>query len=134
MPFIIVFEALRREVRSKCPGNLAMIEESLDDLKGKVVALIGVLKSVVKERQFACSKKLSDSDSILCQSCKCYVHMRSIKGRRKHDDKFECQTCISQEIDTAEECPGIELNFQFLEVLEKVFYLLVTIGALAQLT
>ena len=44
----------------------------------------------------------------------------------KEDSK--CQTCANQQTDKAEDCPGIELNDQSLEILEKFCYLGETIS------
>ena len=44
------------------------------------------------------------------------------------DSKFKCQTCMNQQMDIAEDYPGIELHGQSLEIVEK-FYLGDTTGA-----
>ena len=37
----------------------------------------------------------------------------------KQDSVFKCRFCLSQETDTAEECPHIEVNGQSLDAEEK---------------
>ena len=39
------------------------------------------------------------------------------------NSKFKCQSCANQQVNIAEDCPGIELNGQSLEIVEKFFYL-----------
>lgn len=46
--------------------------------------------------------------------------------RQKQYYKFNFLNCASQEIDIVEECPGIELNSNFREFVEKTYYLLDT--------
>ena len=64
------------------------------------------------------------SNSNLCQFCKCQIHKRfcGIKGELKEDSEFEYQTCAIEETDIPEECPGIQLNGQSLEIVEKFCY------------
>ena len=52
------------------------------------------------------------------------MHKRcsGIRGKVKENSKFKCQTCANQQTDVAVDCPGIELNSQFLETMKK-FYL-----------
>ena len=40
----------------------------------------------------------------------------------KEDSEFEYQTCAIEETDIPEECPGIYLNGQSLEIVEKLCY------------
>ena len=47
----------------------------------------------------------------------------------KEDSKFKCQSCANQQTNIAEDCPGVELNNQSHEVVEKFYYLGGTIGA-----
>ena len=82
--------------------------------------------------KFLCAvcRKDVGSNSILCQFCRCWVHKRcsGIRGKLKVDSKFKCQTCMNQQMDIAEDYPGIELHGQSLEIVEK-FYLGDTTGA-----
>ena len=59
--------------------------------------------------------------SMLCQFYRCQVHKRfsGIRGKLKKDSKFKCQTCANKQIHIAEDCPGIEMNGQSLEIVEK---------------
>ena len=49
------------------------------------------------------------------------MHKRcsGIRGKLKEDIKYKSQTCASQQTDKTADCPGIELNAQFLEIVEK---------------
>ena len=52
----------------------------------------------------------------------------------KKGSKFECKKCANQQRDIADNFPGIELNEQLLEIVERVCYLgdtiKVSVGAL----
>ena len=52
-----------------------------------------------------------------------------IRGRLKEDSKFKYHKCANQPTDVAEDCPGIKLNGQSLEIAEKYCYLHNTMGA-----
>ena len=39
------------------------------------------------------------------------------------NSKFKCQACANQQVNIAEDCPGIELNGPSLEIVEKFCYL-----------
>ena len=69
-----------------------------------------------------------DSCSILSRFCRCWVHKRcsGIRGKLEEDTKFKC---ANQQTDIAEECLGIELNGQSLEIEEEFCYLGDIIGA-----
>ena len=67
-------------------------------------------------------KKGVGSNYILWQFCRWWVHKKGIRGKRKKDSKFKCQTCEKQRTDTARDCPGIELNGQSLKIQEKFCY------------
>ena len=71
------------------------------------------------------------SDRILRQFCRCWVHRiwSGIRGTLKEDSKFKYHKCASQPTDVAEDCPGIKLNGQPIEIVEKYCYLHNTIGA-----
>ena len=71
---------------------------------------------------WAVCRKVVESNSILCQSCRCWVHMRcsGIRDKLKEDNKF---VWTKQLIDIAEDCPGIWINGQSLETKEKFCFL-----------
>ena len=46
----------------------------------------------------------------------------AIRSKLKEESKFKCQTCANEQTGIAEDCPGIELNGHFLEVVEKLCY------------
>ena len=81
---------------------------------------------VTMEGKFPCvvCRKVVGINSILCQFCKCWVHTRcsGIRGNPKEDIKFKSRTCTNQKINTAEDCQGIELNGQFLEIAKKFIF------------
>ena len=64
-------------------------------------------------------------NSILKQFFKYWVHKRcsSNRGTLKRINEFRWQTCINQETGKKEECPGIDLDDQSLELTEKFYYL-----------
>ena len=84
---------------------------------------------VTIEGKFPCAvcRKGIGSNSILCQFCKCRVHKRCsgirITPPPPRNSKFKCQSCANQQVNIAEDCPGIELNGQSLEIVEKFCYL-----------
>ena len=49
-----------------------------------------------------------------------YKKYFNTRSRLKQDNDFSCWTVINQERDTAEECPGIELDGWFSEVMKNV--------------
>ena len=59
------------------------------------------------------------SNFIFFHFYKCWVHYRHIKAKWW----VKCWSCKSQVTDTKEMSPGIELNDQSLEVVERIFYL-----------
>ena len=52
-----------------------------------------------------------------------------IRGKLKADSKFKCQTCAHKHTNKADDCSGIGLNGQSLEILEKFWHLGDKIGA-----
>ena len=46
-----------------------------------------------------------------------------IRGKLKKDSKLKCQACANQQTDIAGDFPGIELNGQSLEIVEKFCHL-----------
>ena len=138
--FIIVPEALFRELRSRYPreliyGNsLALESETLEILKERIEAWKGGLRVNVKKTKMMISSensvKFTEEGKFLCaiwrkgvgsnlsQFCKCWVHMRcrDIRDKQKDESKFKSQSCPNQQIDIADHYPGIELNGQHLEI------------------
>ena len=46
----------------------------------------------------------------------------------KKDYNFKCRAYVNHQINKAENCPGIDLNYHFLEIVEKLCYFDNTIG------
>ena len=82
---------------------------------------------VREERKFswAISRKGAETNSIVWQFCKYWVHKRcsGIKGKLKEDGEFRCHTYANEETDIAKERTCLWLNGQSLEILEKFCYL-----------
>ena len=59
------------------------------------------------------------------------MHKRcsSIRSKLEEESKFKCQACVKQQANIVKVYPGIELNGQSLEIVEKFCYLDGTIGA-----
>lgn len=70
-----------------------------------------------------CLQKGLGTNSILCYFCRCWVHKRygANRANLKEESKFVCQANANQQIDTAKDCPGRELNRLSLEFAEKKF-------------
>lgn len=47
----------------------------------------------------------------------------------KKERNFKCRTYVNHQTNKAENCPGIDLNDQSLEIMEKLCYFDNTIGA-----
>ena len=45
---------------------------------------------------------------------------RDIRGRLKQDEEFKCRNCASQKTETVQEPADIELNGQYLHVVDKL--------------
>ena len=59
------------------------------------------------------------------------MHKRcsSIKSKLKEESKFKSQICVKQQANIVKVYPGMELNGQSLEIVEKFCYLDGAIGA-----
>ena len=84
--------------------------------------------TVIIEGEFlsAVYKKYLGSNSVLWQFCRYWVHngFSDIRGKLTEDSKLKARLVqISKQ--TAEDCPGIKLNGQSLEIVES-FVILVT--------
>lgn len=84
---------------------------------------------IIEEGKF--SYAFCGSNSILSQFCSCWVHKRrsSIGGKVKEDITSECQTCVNQQTDLAEDSPGVESNGQSLEIVNRFDVLMAPVGA-----
>ena len=82
---------------------------------------------VTNEDKLFCAvcRKSLNINSTPCQFCRCWLLKRcsGIRVKLKDDSKFKCQTCVKQETDITKDFPGIELNDQSLETMEKLYYL-----------
>ena len=127
--FIIALEVISLEISYGFQGKLAhthdlvLVSKTLKGLKERLETWKRASESKwlrvnIKRKMemlqrktiflFLCRKGV-DSNSILCQFCRCWVHKRcsGIIGKLKVDSKLTCQTCTSQPMDIAEGYPGI---------------------------
>ena len=87
---------------------------------------------VTVEGKFRCvvCRKGVGSNFIFCQFFRIWVQKRcsGIRFKRKKHDNYKWQACANQQTDVTVVCPGIELNDQSPETLQKFCYLGDTIG------
>ena len=69
-----------------------------------------------------CSKSVV-SDSILCHSCRCWMHKEcsGIRGKLEEHSKIIYEICAIQRTDITEDCLDVKLNGQSLEIMEKFY-------------
>jgi hypothetical protein len=128
--FTVVLEALSKEFREGLPwellyaDDLALLAESESEVvekirrwkrgleekglrvnMGKTKVMISHVKSGQAENSgmWPCGvcRKGVGSNSILCSSCKKWVHRKcsGLKGRLRSDDRYRCPTCVSGVLD-----------------------------------
>ena len=133
---------------------MALVAETLEDLKGRLEAWKGAFESkglrvhfkktkimissekaekVAIEVKFHCAvcREGVGINSILCPICRYWLHKRcgGTRGKLKEDNKFKCKIYANQLTEIAEDCPDIVINGQSLEIAEYFCYVGDTIGA-----
>ena len=93
----------------------------------KVTIISRNFRKVTRGGKFfsAASRKGAASNSICSQFCSCWMHKtcKGMRGKLKEDSETKCQTNSNQQAGIAEDCPGIELDRQSLEIEENFCYL-----------
>ena len=103
-------------------GELESKGLKLNVKKTTMIVSTANIGKVREEIKFPCaiSRKGADTNSIIWQFCKYWVHKRGsgIKGKLKEDYEFRCQTYVNEQTDIAQDRTCLWLNGQSLEILE----------------
>ena len=99
--FIIVLEALSREMRSGCPKELLYADDlAIDDLRvnlGKTKIMVSScdVGKIREQGKYPCGvcRKGVGVNSVYCQSCNHWVHYRcsKVRGRLQPNQDFKCK-------------------------------------------